>query len=100
MHLLAGYRAVLDPPWNDIHLPRAERHGTIAQVDIERSLEHEKEVVGSSCLCQTNGPFSFTTMTSWPLNRVTVLGAKWSENWLSLSERLMLSAMIASILGR
>src|SRR6185503_21168686 len=41
----------------------------------------------SSCLCQTNSPFTFTTMTAQLLNCVTVRGDQCSENVDSFSDR-------------
>src|SRR6266576_2190141 len=45
----------------------------------------------SSCLCQTNSPFTFTTMTSQLLNWVTVRGDQCSENVASFSDKSILS---------
>src|SRR5450755_3838873 len=47
----------------------------------------------SSCLCQTNSPFNFTTMTSQLLNRAIARGEKCSENVASFSDKSMLSLM-------
>src|ERR1700726_136907 len=43
----------------------------------------------SSCLCQTNSPCTFTTMTSQSLNCVTVRGDQCSANVDSFSDKSM-----------
>src|SRR5258708_22987358 len=50
----------------------------------------------SSCLCQTNSPFTFTTMTSQLLNWATTQGDQCSENVASCSDKSILSLMDAS----
>src|SRR3981081_4751078 len=50
----------------------------------------------SSCLCQTNSPFTFTTMTSQLLNWATARGDQFSENVASFSDRSILSLMAPS----
>src|SRR6266699_200597 len=47
----------------------------------------------SSCLCQTNSPFTFTTMTSQLLNWLTTRGDQYSENLANFSDKSMLSLM-------
>src|SRR5690242_9743280 len=49
--------------------------------------------------CQTNSPFTFTTMTSWPLNWLTILGDQWSENSASLSARRTGAVMPQTLSG-
>jgi RNA polymerase sigma-70 factor (ECF subfamily) len=49
----------------------------------------------SACECQTNSPFTFTTMMSYSLNCATVRGAQWSPNCDSFSNRLIASYGIA-----
>src|SRR5512146_140814 len=58
-----------------------------------RPLSTRKKSSVSSCLCQTNSPSTFTTMTSQALNCATVRGDQWSENVASFSERSTLSFM-------
>src|SRR5512138_4023341 len=52
-----------------------------------RPFRTRKKSSVSSCLCQTNAPFTFTTMTSQSLNCVTVRGDQCSENEDSFSDR-------------
>src|SRR5687768_11696321 len=52
----------------------------------------------SSCLCQTNSPWAFTTITSCPLNWATVRGCQCSENVASFASRL--TWLIRSISSR
>src|SRR5262245_21085443 len=54
----------------------------------------------SSCLCQTNSPFTFTTITSWALSCATVLGDQYSENVASFSVRLILSLCLTRPCGQ
>src|SRR3569623_393598 len=49
--------------------------------------------------CQMNSPFTFTTMTSWPLNWLTIFGDQWSENSTSLSARRTGAAMVETLPG-
>jgi hypothetical protein len=45
MHLIPGYRAVLDPFRLDIHVARYQRDRFVTQLDIKDTLEHEEEVI-------------------------------------------------------
>lgn len=42
-----------------------------------------------SWLCQVNSPLTLTTITSWPLKVVTVLGDQCSSNCESWAQRLL-----------
>ncbi len=46
MRFLARDRAMLDAVRHDEHLAGPERHGAVAQLDVERALQHEEEIVG------------------------------------------------------
>ena len=87
MNLLSRNRAMLDALGHDVHLPRPERDGSIAKLNIQHTLKDEKKSSVSSCLCQTNSPSTFTTMTSQSLNLVTVRGDQCSENVDSFSAK-------------
>src|SRR5687767_444746 len=58
---------------------------------VSRPLRTRKKSSVSGCECQTNSPFTLTTMRSWPLNWPTVRGWKVSVKVESLSARLMAS---------
>src|SRR5262245_31221630 len=57
-------------------------------------LRTRKKSSVSACECQTNSPFTFTTITSCPLNCATILGDQCSENAESFSLRLMAVGMV------
>src|SRR5687767_8616991 len=62
-------------------------------------LRTRKKSSVSSCLCQTNSPLAFTTMTSHSLYWAMVRGEKYSENVLSFSARLILDCTHLSMVG-
>src|SRR5262245_18512937 len=63
-------------------------------------LRTRKKSSVSSCLCQTNSPFTFTTIRSWALSCATVLGDQYSENVASFSVRLILSLCLTRPCGQ
>jgi hypothetical protein len=62
--LLWGNWAMLDALWHDVHFAGTDRDCSGTQLDVENSLQDEKKSSVSSCLCQTNSSFTFTTITS------------------------------------
>ena len=78
---------MLDALGHDIHLPRPERDRSIAKLDIQLSLQDQKEIIGIVVLVPDK--FAFMTMTSQSLNCVTVRDDQCSENVDSFSDKSM-----------
>lgn len=64
MYLAPSNRAMLDAARDDEEVARAHCDVTVAQADCQFAGDDEEELIGSSCLCHTNSPRSFTTLTS------------------------------------
>jgi hypothetical protein len=45
MNLFSCNRAMLDALGHHVHLPRAERDGAIAKLNVQHAFQHEKEIV-------------------------------------------------------
>src|SRR6267142_1901503 len=96
MHLFLRDGTMLNAFRYNVHLPRPKGDRSISKLDVEHAFEDEKKSSVSSCLCQTNSPFTFTTMTSQLLNWAMARGDQCSENVASSSDKSILSLMDAS----
>ena len=64
---MLGARPVLDTGRDDEELAGAELDRTVGQVDRERAVEDEEEIVGVRVRVPTNSPFALPRMTLLPL---------------------------------
>ena len=74
MNLFVGDRAVLDAFRHDEKFTRFKVNVPFAELDRQAALQDEEEIVGVFVLVPDEGPLSFTTMRSCPLNVPTVRG--------------------------
>ena len=65
---------MLDAFRHDEHLAGFQADRFVAKLDVDFSLEHEKEIVRVGMRVPVEFALTLTTMTSWLLNTATVRG--------------------------
>ena len=66
---------MLDTAGDHEQLARIQLHVPVAQMDRQWPLNTRKKSSVSSCVCQTNGPFNFTTWSLYSFRRPTMPGS-------------------------